>query len=282
MAPQQYDTFTMIILFQLSAVIAAQDFNLAPTPPLNLNTRQTSVTDLIDPVTMPYCEASSCWHYGDYPPPAICPLVTGPCANDSDSSINDGDKCGPSQYHRDCYCSLKTGLYCAWSCSWTTWWETEDWFAAECPNSAAITMDFSGLPSCARDCINDATFGYGCLTESSNCFCSNGDLFGCHDNCHSAGEWQQIENWLKDTCNISSATATEALKSGTFTLTMVTSAPLLIGATNATRFSPARPARRKHLSWDEDFIIAILAFTGLAGFGLWVQGCIARGKFKET
>ena len=85
--------------------------------------------ELIDPVLQPYCAASSCWHWGS-PPPELCPLVEGPCANDTNASDNmpsaplDGSipKCGIRQYRRDCYCNLKTGLSCAWNCNWATWY----------------------------------------------------------------------------------------------------------------------------------------------------------------
>ncbi|CZR66809.1 uncharacterized protein PAC_16710 [Phialocephala subalpina] len=264
-----------IILFPAWIVhlVAARDINVAVLPVSSLESRQTNATDLVDPVTMPYCLVSECWHW-NAPPPELCPLVIGPCANNSDASDNGGSKCGIHQYERDCYCSLKTGLYCAWSCSWTIWWETEDWYATICPKSTAITMDFSELPKCARGCLDDAAFQYGCLTESSNCFCSHGDLFGCHDKCNSQGEWQQIETWLRNTCNISSATAAQALKDGTFALDTVVNA-----STNNTKgLSPPPSAPRKPLSWDEDFIIAVLAFTVIAGIGIWGYSCFGRRK----
>jgi hypothetical protein len=86
--------------------------------------------DLIDPVLQPYCDFSFCWHWGR-PPPELCPLVQSSCANDSFASDNmavqDGlngkrPKCGIMQYQRDCYCSLKTSLSCAWNCTWEIWY----------------------------------------------------------------------------------------------------------------------------------------------------------------
>ncbi|RYP12165.1 hypothetical protein DL765_007464 [Monosporascus sp. GIB2] len=195
--------------------------------------RQTSSASedgLIDPVTQPYCEYSSCWHWGS-PPPELCELVDGPCANDTDASDNmaekhpdgRGPKCGMKQYRRECYCNLKAGLSCAWWCNWKLWWETEDWFAKVCPESPATKpVDFSGLPSCARHCLDDALFQYGCLTQTSNCFCSRGDIFDCHKKCGDEEEWQQIANWLQQVCPITPSEAKQALKSGRFSLETVT------------------------------------------------------------
>ncbi len=212
--------------------------------------RQTNAPDLVDPVTQPFCESSSCWHWDrapDSPSPDICPLVDGPCPSDG-ASDNGGNKCGMHQYHRDCYCSLKTGLNCAWSCSWTVWWETENWFASLCPDSPALKLDFSGLPKCARGCLDDATFGYGCLTQSSNCFCSHGSLFDCHNNCHSQDEWQQIETWLQDACDVSPDIAKQAIDSGTFTLGLAT-ASARAAATETKSLSPPPATPPKPLSW---------------------------------
>ncbi|CAI4213580.1 unnamed protein product [Parascedosporium putredinis] len=135
-------------------------------------------------------------------PPDLCPLVDGSCPDNEDASHNGGTKCGMKQYERECYCNLKTGLVCAWSCPWDLWWETEDWFAKLCPESPALKVDYSGLPDCARDCIDDTTFSYGCITQSVNCFCADGDLHDCHNSCSSDEEWAQIEEWLQNTCDM--------------------------------------------------------------------------------
>ncbi|KIW67956.1 hypothetical protein PV04_03935 [Phialophora macrospora] len=235
--------------------------------------RDMSNPALVDPVTMPECLFSSCWDY-DAPPPAICPLVDGPCPNNTQASDNGGSKCGMKQYTKECYCNLKTGLSCAWSCSWTVWWDTEDWFAKICPDSPALRLDFSGLPSCARNCLDDASFGYGCLTQSSNCFCSNGDLFGCQDKCSTQEEWRQIEQWLQDACDISPTLARSALQQGYF---YISSEP---SAEPVREFGPPSPAPRKALTWGEEFILAVISLTAVIGLGVWIYHC-AAGRNRQ-
>ncbi|KIX02056.1 uncharacterized protein Z518_07995 [Rhinocladiella mackenziei CBS 650.93] len=232
----------------------------------NLLPGQTNAPGLVDPVTMPSCYYNTCWQYNG-PPPRICPLIDGPCANNSEASDNGGDQCGMKQYTRECYCNLQTGLSCAWSCNWESWWDTEDWFAKLCPDSPALKLDFSSLPNCARRCLDDAIFEYGCLTQSSNCFCTHGTLFGCHDKCTSDEEWERIAEWLQDACSLDADQARLALEEGAFTLTVE---PGAIEATGSqTRdFGPPPPVPAKPLSWDEYFIIVILALTGTGIIGM--------------
>lgn len=268
-------TMLIISIFGFLFSTTTADRSTGDFPATLLRSRQTNAPGFVDPVTIPACFANVCWWHS-YPPPEICPLVDGPCANNSDATDNGGDKCGMKQYTRDCYCSLKTGLYCAWSCSWESWWDTEDWFAELCPDSPALKLDFSGLPDCARNCLDDASFEYGCLTQTSNCFCSNGDLFGCHDKCGSSNEWRQIENWLQDACDISPTAANEALKSGTFALDIGTATESAKAVATETKgASPPKLPPRKKPTWDEDFIFAVLGLTLLTGVALWIYSCVA-------
>jgi hypothetical protein len=236
---------------------------------------------------MPYCEWSACWQYrGD--PPELCPLVDGPCPDDDDNSDNGGQTCGTKQYTRDCYCRLKTGLHCAWSCSWTDWWDTEDWFARVCAGSpAALALDFSPLPDCARDCLDDASFSYGCITGSSNCFCANGDLFGCQDACTSEGEWAMIQGWLQDACEMKPDAARVALAEGTFTISgtgvgfwdglLGTAEPEGTQGAGGRKIGPPPPPAADPPTWDEITMFAVLAMTVLVGFGFWIFRRFARG-----
>lgn len=237
--------------------------------------RQANASDLVDPVTMPYCPTSSCWER-DAPPPTICPLVNGPCPDNSQASDNGGSKCGMKQYTKECYCNLKTGLSCAWSCTWGAWWNTEDWFAKVCPDSPALKLDFSGLPKCARGCLDDASFYYGCLTQTSNCFCAHGDLFGCQDKCSTQDEWREIEDWLQDACDISATNAKLALQQGYFYLASEPSTGTVKDV------GPPRPAPRKALTWGEDLILAIISFSVAVGLGLWVAHCVMSGSRRKS
>jgi len=238
--------------------------------------RQTSASSLVDPVTMQRCMFSTCWDCYE-PPPEICPLVNGICPNDVNASDSGGKSCGMKQYPRDCYCNLKTGLHCAWSCSWTSWWETENWFAKVCLESPALKLDFSSLPSCARQCLDDAIFEYGCLTQSSNCFCARGDLFKCHEKSCSAGDWIAIENWLRDTCSLDAAKARMALEQGTFTIGAATSASETAATETRVLGPPSLPPRQPP-TWDEIFMFVILPLTIIGSLGLWVYSCVANRR----
>ncbi|KAF2679275.1 hypothetical protein K458DRAFT_435142 [Lentithecium fluviatile CBS 122367] len=260
-------TSTVVVYIFVLKTRADRGFNAALLP------RQTSAPGFVDPVIVPACPSNTCWQYSG-PPPEICPLVDGPCPDNSDASDNGGSTCGMKQYTRDCYCNLKTGLRCAWSCSWTSWWDTEDWFASLCPDSPALKLDFSGLPNCARQCLDDAIFEYGCLTQSSNCFCARGDLFGCHEKSCSAGDWVQIENWLRDACSLDAEKAKMALEQGTFTIGDETDADEVTETAARVSGPPSLPPREPP-TWDESFIFAILALTVLGGLGLWIYTCVA-------
>jgi hypothetical protein len=110
-----------------------RDMNLHMIPSPRQAAPNTDSGGLIDPVTQPYCDWSECWHWGfppHYPAPGVCELVDGPCPIDqssdnfnwdTDTPGPDAAKCGVKQYRKDCYCNLKTPLYCAWRCNWTIW-----------------------------------------------------------------------------------------------------------------------------------------------------------------
>lgn len=252
------------------ADVAAMDALLAP--------RQTGAPDLIDPVDQPYCDVSSCWHFGS-DPPELCPLLDGPCPDDENASDNDGRECGMKQYDRACYCGLKTGLSCAWSCDWETWWDTEDWLARVCPDSPSLKIDFSGFPGCARDCLDDASFAYGCITGSSNCFCSAGNLWDCHDKCSSDREWDQMRQWLQDTCDIGEGAARAALEDGTFSVGDGTAEAEPTVTEERVEGPPPR-APPEPPTWDETFMFVVLGVTFLASVGFWIHGWVAGRRSR--
>ncbi|SPO06819.1 uncharacterized protein DNG_09513 [Cephalotrichum gorgonifer] len=277
----------MAVLTLMSTPLGLQ---LWPDPaPVNavLLPRQTNTPDLIDPVTMPYCTWSNCWHFGS-DPPDLCPLLDGPCPDNDDNSENGGRVCGTKQYARDCYCSLKTSLSCAWSCSWSDWWDTEDWFADRCAGSpAAQPLDFSPLPNCARDCIDDASFAYGCITGSTNCFCANGDLFECQNACSSEAEWVKIQEWLEDACEMEPDAARAALEEGTFTIglpapTSGTAVPTGTEGAEGRDFGPRPPLAAEPPTWDEITMFVILGITVLASLGFLVFTSLASRKRRTT
>ncbi|KAM7215908.1 hypothetical protein V8F06_008666 [Rhypophila decipiens] len=200
--------------------------------------------------------------------------------NASDNMTGDEDrlpKCGIYQYSRDCYCKLKTPISCAWRCNWAGWWQTEDWFAQVCPDTPVTKpVDWSGLPSCARQCLDDNMFQYGCLTQTSNCVCTKGDLFDCHKKCGDGAKWDQISIWLQDTCAISELAATEALKTGTFSLYEEQAAKK--GIEEEEKPNPPPLPGRRLFQWDEIFVLCVASVVGFTVFVLWIWDCIARRR----
>jgi hypothetical protein len=159
-------------------------------------------------------------------------------------------------------------------------WETEDWFASVCPGAPATKpIDFSRLPACARECLDDAVFQYGCLTQTSNCFCANGNLFDCHNKCGDGEEWRRIAEWLQDVCAMTENAAMEALKSGTFSVVGF-DIHELEGA--EAKASPPPLPSRKPLRWDEIFVLTAASLVGLVGLACWIYDCWARRSSSKV
>ncbi|KFA71236.1 hypothetical protein S40288_10849 [Stachybotrys chartarum IBT 40288] len=239
--------------FRIAAALFILGPRLASSLDAILAQRQANPNDRINLDGMPdcgrfWCEESQAVHTND-----TCIPVGQSCEQD--------DSCW-QQYTRDCYCDLQTGLYCAWPCNWAEWFEVEDWFSDHCPGSPAVTLDFSGLPDCARGCFDDETFDTGCITQSSNCFCAWGDLFGCHENCGSDEELSQIESWLRGACNLDVESATNALRDGFFMISDDVVEP--------TRAPSPSTTSSQGFSWDEIFIFVVLGITGTVIIGLWI------------
>ncbi|KEY74742.1 hypothetical protein S7711_10960 [Stachybotrys chartarum IBT 7711] len=227
-----------------------------------LASRQLSADDFIDITTMPVeCGTVGCESYSE---PSL-----DACLPSEDLCPDNG--CGPQLYVRDCYCNLQTGIYCAWACPWDPWFAMEDWFAESCPGSPAVTLDLSGLPTCARECLYDAIFESGCLTLSSNCFCAIGELFDCHSGCRTSEELSQLADWLQFACSIDDDMASTAVQGGVFTLGDETIEP-------QDRESIAVTSSRWRPSWDEIFIFVVIGITGSVGLGLWIFSCMVGRK----
>jgi hypothetical protein len=127
-----------------------------------------------------------------------CSLVPVPCPTDSFET-----DC--HTYTVECFCKAPIPLTCAWGCDWRGWMYVEDWFSKVCPDTPPV--DFSPLPACARDCISDGSFNYGCITQTSSCFCLFADLFNCPARCSTEAELDQIKHWYAKQCGYTSAQA---------------------------------------------------------------------------
>jgi len=133
-----------------------------------------------------------------------CSPVSVSCPTDASSGATD---C--ITYPLDCYCALPIPLACAfWATSWWDWQHVEDWFTGICP--AVMPIDFTGLPSCGRDCVADSSFDWGCITASQNCFCSTNSLFGCDLNCKQE-DVDEMVNWFTEQCQAPEEWAIDAL-----------------------------------------------------------------------
>jgi hypothetical protein len=105
-------------------------------------------------------------------------------------------------WSKDCFCKLQVPLHCAWQCSWNEWMLAEDWYVGVCGQDAD-QLSYDGLPDCARNCLPEALFDHGCITEGRNCFCSGGELFGCTELCTAESDRLAVQNWIVKQCGAS-------------------------------------------------------------------------------
>lgn len=218
--------------------------------PVNLTSIPTEQCNIPDGVLKPYCHLQ---------PPlfADCPLI----------ACEDGDPDSNCQtYTRECFCSQSSPLICAWSCDWRGWMYVEDWFSQTCPEVPQV--DFSPLPSCARSCVESNSLNYGCIAQSRNCFCLEGNLFNCTDHCKKQSEIESIAHWFSDLC--SSSLDSVFKDNGSFLYNIT-----LSGHKQAIVIPPPTP---NHLKWYEILVIVTAVLTAFVGCA-WV---LARYLFQRA
>ncbi|KAF2274509.1 uncharacterized protein EI97DRAFT_435051 [Westerdykella ornata] len=220
-----------------------------------------TLAELINPMDIPLgpCEPySGCWHYSSRPD------QIGPCGIDTSTCPPDSKNCG--MYESSCYCQQKTQLQCAWVCQWWDWMIIEDWLFNKCPD--APTIDFNKAPACARRCLEEKSFDYGCLTRNTNCFCIHGSLFDCQNQCADKDK-QALKSWLVDTCGISEARADAGVMTGDFTEEM----PQPSGTPVPGRGPVFVAKKRRKPRWYEimAFTLLGLTFLGAIGFMIWMR-----------
>jgi hypothetical protein len=217
--------------------------------------RQSSNTDnTIDSATMTDCNHFFCVGLGSIlgHTPA-CPSTDG-------------------KWTKDRYCKLKTPLKCAWICIWDSWMLAEDWYTDVCgPDADQIA--YNNLPACARDCLPGALFDAGCITQGRNCFCSNGDMLGCHGTCTDQ-EKVKIGPWLADQCNITDTLARQGAINGTCRDKTSSEQDLLslVGKYSGKTGKEVvyiAPSIQQKLRWYEVWAIIILCLTALATLVGW-------------
>lgn len=205
--------------------------------------KRADPTPTVDLLSMPSCAQGNCISdttvQNCSPIPVSCP-----------TSASGAENC--VTYSLRCYCNAPTPLRCAFKCSWWNWQLAEDWFTGICPSVKPI--DFTGLPSCARDCVADSTFDYGCITATQNCFCSYGSLFGCDLNCKQH-DVDKMVSWFMGRCQLPAASATAALNNSAIE--------------TARNDGPSPSIKGRPLHWYEIMAIVIAGMTAFAlGVGL--------------
>ncbi|KAF3903557.1 hypothetical protein AA313_de0202153 [Arthrobotrys entomopaga] len=196
--------FSFAILFWGSSVLARNHrrppptfpHGLSPTPRLRERQAATpTATNADAPInfeTFPDLECASYCIPTDEFNWSECPITEVPCKS------NPKKKC-PTVDHT-CYCSQPEPLYPAYYCNWFEYFQLEDWYSDQCPETPKINFD--GLPSCAQQCMRDAVSNFGCVSFTRNCFCEEEWLFGCGDSCNSKDK-QQILLWYGGQCLLS-------------------------------------------------------------------------------
>jgi len=275
--PRSRKTFLLLPLLPLSTLA------LNDTP----NRRQSaSDVETIDPSTMPECAQLSCTPSDD---PDLDWYQISNCA-----LVNE-------QWTKSCFCSQKVPLGCAWACDWDAWMNAEDWYVSEgvCGPDADY-LSFDGLPACVKDCLPDAIFNYGCITEGRNCFCSYGELFGCQENCVADSDRHAIQTWLVDQCGITENLAEQGADRGIFWDSLGAIASAIASMSMSATFSELLPLEtgqtsqdskketlhvsdngRARLHWYEILAITVLCVSGAAILIIWAMTCIVRHRAEE-
>ncbi|KAE9382258.1 hypothetical protein N431DRAFT_507314 [Stipitochalara longipes BDJ] len=184
-------------------------------------------------------------------PPVLCDAV--PCPDASDDS-------DPQCIERSCFCGLPYPLRCEWwLCSWGDWYNFEDYFNGICPN--ALTVDFSGLPDCVRDCLPDQYIIYGCITQGRSCLCQAGETFGCATGCDKASN-ATISAWFTALCGENEVVAVgDSAAASTTTLPSPSSSHTNI----VQRVHP-----KAAIHWYEAWAIVLICVTAVALILGWI------------
>jgi hypothetical protein len=188
-----------------------------------------------------------------------CPRVSVPCPahpadliGDIAEGIDDLFRGGCYTYTVECFCKAPIPLTCAWGCNWTGWMYVEDWFRNLCPHTPQV--DFSPLPACARDCISDGSFNYGCITQTSSCFCLRAELFDCPAQCSTAAELDQIKHWYAKQCG-------HSLEYASTVVSLAAGDSLNNNTRGIQSVAVIRSSGKSELTWYEYLAIATICLT---------------------
>jgi hypothetical protein len=248
------------IIIKASKLDGAPENGLKKARSFHIEIRDTP-TATLNLTSLPSCVQKNCL---DPTQTLSCPPVTTTCPEDAPTPTG---KC--ITYPLDCFCALPTPLTCAFKpCSWFEWAKTEDLYAKLCP--ATKPIDFSPLPACARKCITDNSFLYGCITSTKACFCTHRSYFACEKKCKKASEVEEILNWFQTQCDTTPASASRALGDPE--------------PDDPSEDSPKRPSAGSKLRWYEIMavIVAVVTLVAIAiGMTLfWIIQYRAARKAK--
>ena len=219
---------------------------------------------VIDFTTLPYCAQSHLLNFDTGCSASTytgCNAVACPAGSTASS-----DSC----ISTNCFCEQSAPLQCGWECDWAEWYNLEDWYSTTCPD--ALTVDFSNLPSCVRDCLPDQYIIYGCITLSSSCLCTTPETFGCATGCDTASN-KTINSWFTDLCGSDIGDVVgpgsdddgAAASSTTTASTSPTSSPTPSHSGVVQRVHPKAP-----IHWYEIWAIVLICLTVLALITGWV------------
>ncbi|KAF7510255.1 hypothetical protein GJ744_006951 [Endocarpon pusillum] len=218
------------------------------------------VSAAVDPSLIPDDDCFSSCSSTDFP----CPHLDTPCA---------GEVTGCYQYEEGCFCALPQPIACAWACPWAQWMRVEDWYSKTC--GRLKTIEFGLAPVCARDCIREGLFNYGCITEEQSCFCQHASVFACEEHCTQRGK-DMLRDWVKGQCDYTEGEEFDVVQSASPTLeegmTTATATPTQTGGEQSNNHKgdattikrPADP-----LSWYEVLAVSVASVSGAALVVAW-------------
>lgn len=177
------------------------------------------------------------------------------------------ENCTNIEVSSTCFCNQPAPLAIGWNCPWLDWILAENWYSKQCPDVPPV--NFSGVPACARSCLQTKLPHSGCVTSGVNCFCAVADWFGCAVHC-SKSENSTIFEWNSSLC------------SGTANTT----------GTNGTSNNPAKPATTSRdpsktigspppLHWYEIFPLVVACVSVFAAFACYVLISLSENPAEE-
>ncbi|ERF75871.1 hypothetical protein EPUS_01237 [Endocarpon pusillum Z07020] len=247
----------MAIMNRRAAPLVMALFSLAPST-------LKPVSAAVDPSLIPDDCSMASFFTSCSSTPLPCPRLDTPCAQ----HVN-----GCYQYEEECFCALPQPIACAWACPWAGWMRVEDWYRNTC--GSLKTIDFALAPGCARDCIREGSFNYGCVTEEQSCFCQHASVFDCEQQCTQRGK-DRLQEWVRDQCKYTEGEEVWVVQSGSPTreeaMTTATATPTQTGReeSNASKGdaiiinSTADP-----LSWYEILAVTVASVSGAALVVAW-------------